>query len=591
MSLQDIFPLEFRGDFEDYRALMRSILIKALYDSRTKALSRYKGMHKSNYFNECWSLRFGFYNGIYGLVLKEVINGEAVFNLHYFPSFKDKLIEASSLFEAIVSSKDNYIEKVRNFGEHEELFSNFKIAEIYFKVERNGIYLSFRSSLKDKILSKDGVFFKGETIIKKGSIDKNFPSFRVCLAFINFLHIAISKIYDPDFDSLQVYKRQGYVKIYDKSGRISTKRDIFATEIYVNMLYGKNDNVYEFSEFGFIKLAKTAPILKFLFNLHEDKDRVNPINANDRSNFFIITGYLGSGKTKFLQNFIEYETAQNRFTGVIQNEIGKIGLDGSLLDAKFATVEIDEGCVCCSMAGQIKMAVAELSKKKPDTILLETTGVANPFNLLSELNEIKDLVNLCSVVTVVDGANILTEYKKSKILLEQIKAADIILLNKIDLISNDKKAKIREILVENNRCAEIFETINGELNPNFLFYNHSQTSYMASVLIEGKLHATHAKEGIVSFKKDICDKIDKSEFIRYIKTLPDNFYRIKGLICFENEDWQSVFQFVNGKFDISFFDKTKKCDNFLVFIGRNIDRNFYFPKKFSAYDWRLSTKL
>jgi len=84
-----------------------------------------------------------------------------------------------------------------------------------------------------------------------------------------------------------------------------------------------------------------------------------------------------------------------------------VGLGGARLAAKYALVEIDEGCVCCSMAGQIKLAISQLKPKKPDSIVLETTGVANPFNILSELNEIKDAVNLCAIVTVVGGGDFL----------------------------------------------------------------------------------------------------------------------------------------------------------------------------------------
>ncbi|QKG28797.1 GTPase YejR, G3E family protein [Campylobacter sp. RM16187] len=580
MDLKDIFPIQFNYGFDDYRMLMRSILIKSLYDSQVKALSHYKGMHKSNYFNECWTMKFGFSEGVYGLILSEVKNSEAIFILYYFPSCSEYLLDNSSLFEAMVSSKEGYAEKIRNFSSYEELFNNFIIAKIYVKVESNGIFLSLKTKLKDRIYAKDGVCIDGKQIIKKGGIDKNFPSFKTSLAFVNFIHLAISGIYEPDFNSLKIYKKEGEAIHYSNSLKLNTKKDIFSSEICLNMLYGKSDKNYLFDESGFKILKNNSCMYKFLINLKKESKNLALSTQKDRANFFIITGFLGSGKTKFLQNFIEYETAQNRFTGVIQNEIGKIGLDGQLVDANYATIEIDEGCVCCSMAGQIKMAVAKLNEKKPDTILLETTGVANPFNLLSELNEIKDIVNLCSIVTVVDGANFLREYKKSKIVLEQVKAADVILLNKIDLITSGEKDKILQILTKNNRCAEIFETINSELNPNFLLYNQSQTSYIASLMIEGKIHATHLNEGIVSFKKDLREYIDKERFINYIKQLPENFLRIKGVISFENDKAQYVFQFVNSRFDITLFDREKRCDNFLVFIGRDVDEEFYFPQEF-----------
>ena len=74
--------MKFKYSFEDYRSLMRCILMKSLYDSDVKSSSRYQGMYKGNYFNECWSIKFGFYSGIYGIVLREVKDSAGVFELY-----------------------------------------------------------------------------------------------------------------------------------------------------------------------------------------------------------------------------------------------------------------------------------------------------------------------------------------------------------------------------------------------------------------------------------------------------------------------------------------------------------------------------
>ena len=530
-------------------------------------------MYKGNYFNECWSIKFGFYSGIYGIVLREIKEDAGVFELYYFPSANDELLGSVSLFEAVLAGGPDFLEKVRNFSAHEELLNNFCVATIYIKPQERGLALSFKTKLRDRSYAKDGVCVEGKQIIAKEGLDKNFPSFRASLAFMNFLHIALCKIYEPRYDSFEIYKKAAHAVIYDKERNLKSKEDPLCGEIFVNLIYGAegaSDGRIKFDDRSFKKLSGSAALFKFLLRLAKEDKKQIFMQGGERPNFFIITGYLGSGKTKFIQNFIEHETAQNRFTGIIQNEIGKIGLDGALLDAKYALVEIDEGCVCCSMAGQIKLAISQLKPKKPDSIVLETTGVANPFNILSELNEIKDAVNLCAIVTVVDGANFLKERGRSKIMLEQTKAADVIVLNKIDLISPEQKERIRQALIQNNRCAEIFETVGAELNPNYLLYRQSDTSYMASVLLEGKMGATHEDEGIVSFKKDLPDGIDRQNFIKFMSDIPENFYRIKGLASFKGDEAQYVVQFVNGKFEITPFSDRKCCDNFLVFIGRGI---------------------
>ena len=585
MEFQDIFPLKFKYSFEDYRSLMRCILMKSLYDSDVKSSSRYQGMYKGNYFNECWSIKFGFYGGIYGIVLREVKEDAGVFELYYFPSANDELLGSVSLFEAVLAGESEFLTKVRNFSAHEELLNNFGVTTIYLKPQERGIALSFKTKLRDRSYAKDGVRIEGKQIIAKEELDKNFPCFRVSLAFMNFLHIALCKIYEPRYESFEIYKKAAHAVIYDKDRNLKSKADPLCGEIFVNLIYGAegaSDGRFKFDDRSFKKLPSSAPLFKFLLRLAKENKKQIFMQGGERPNFFIITGYLGSGKTKFIQNFIEHETAQNRFTGIIQNEIGKIGLDGALLDAKYALVEIDEGCVCCSMAGQIKLAISQLKPKKPDSIVLETTGVANPFNILSELNEIKDAVNLCAIVTVVDGANFLNERDRSKIMLEQIKAADVIVLNKIDLISSEQKERIRQALIQNNRCAEIFETVGAELNPNYLLYRQSDTSYMASVLLEGKMHATHEDEGIVSFKKDLPEGIDRQNFIKFMSDIPENFYRIKGLASFKDDEAQYVVQFVGGKFEITPFSDRKRCDNFLVFIGRGIKQSAFLTDLFRA---------
>lgn len=540
-------------------------------------------MYKGNYFNECWSIKFGFYSGIYGIVLREVKEDAGVFELYYFPSANDELLGSVSLFEAVLAGEPDFLAKVRNFSAYEELLNNFCVATIYIKPQERGIALSFKTKLRDRSYAKDGVRIDGKQIITKEGLDKNFPCFRVSLAFMNFLHIALCRIYEPRYESFEIYKKATRGVIYDKDRNLESKEDPLCGEIFVNLIYGAEDasnGRFKFDDRSFKKLSGSAALFKFLLRLAKEDKKQIFMQGGERPNFFIITGYLGSGKTKFIQNFIEHETAQNRFTGIIQNEIGKIGLDGALLDAKYALVEIDEGCVCCSMAGQIKLAISQLKPKKPDNIVLETTGVANPFNILSELNEIKDAVNLCAIVTIVDGANFLNERGRSKIMLEQIKAADVIVLNKIDLISPEQKERIRQILIQNNRCAEIFETVDAELNPNYLLYRQSDTSYMASVLLEGKMGATHEDEGIVSFKKDLPEGIDRQNFIKFMSDMPENFYRIKGLASFKGDETQYVVQFVNGKFEITPFSDRKCCDNFLVFIGRGIDKSALVLDKF-----------
>lgn len=305
-------------------------------------------------------------------------------------------------------------------------------------------------------------------------------------------------------------------------------------------------------------------------------------NSSTESGFkpkmILVTGFLGSGKTQFLQNYIECETAKSRFVGIIQNEIGKVGLDGKLLDYDYSLVEIDEGCICCSLAGQLKTGVATLMEQSnPDTILVETTGVANPFNMLSELNELESVIDIDSIVCVVDGLNAKELWENYTIFRDQVRAADVILLNKVDLMSKSEIERVEEFLSSNNKCANIIKTVNCDVNPEIVSTSSelikSSTSHISSMFTEETpLQRTHTQDKIVSKKMEIIEPLDMSYFKSALKTTPKNILRIKGIVEFESHKNQFVVQFVNGKFELIEMEDGRRRDTFLVFIGRDIDK-------------------
>jgi len=153
---------------------------------------------------------------------------------------------------------------------------------------------------------------------------------------------------------------------------------------------------------------------------------------------------------------------------VIQNEIGEIVLDGKLLD--YTVTEIDEGCVCCSLAGNLKRAVhGILEHFSPDYIILETSGRANPLNLLDDLEALDDLLRFDSTVTIVDAANLDAALAQGPLAFDQIRAADIIVLNKRDLVDDGRLEALRRRVQEINSRAPQFCANQGDLNPALVF--------------------------------------------------------------------------------------------------------------------------
>ncbi len=591
MSIQELYPTSFNETINDFNSLMRSILIKGTYDSSLKKITGYKGMYLSQQNQECWTIKFDNFQGIFGLILSDVTERFGRFHLYYFPSPTEPLLDKFSLSEAWIAHDDSYIEKVRAFSSYPELLMQFHIATLRLHVDfvSDSILILYESQMRQRVYALDGVFSEeeGEYIIAPDGLDKDLPTFRLLLPFMNFLNTAITKITKKTPEYFKLFKSKGQCVSYDKQGIFYEQKDASSTVLFMATGYGKRDFdtcvevalkaydvqvIHEQTRLScFLQKAPWYDIVEpnYFTKSHKTSSTLKP-------KLIVITGFLGSGKTNLLQNFIEYETEKNHFVGIIQNEIGKTGLDGRLIDYDYSLVELDEGCVCCSLAGQLRAGVGMLMEKiSPDTILLETTGVANPFNLLSELNELEDIIEFETIVTVVDGTTAQDLYEKYHVFKDQIRAADIILLNKTDLMSADEIIRVKNFLSETNRCAKILETIRCDIPPNMLHASSSSSTAQIAALIseENGHHHNHIKDGISSIKVEVKKELVKQDFISYLEKLSKNILRLKGIVQFKGEKNQSIVQYVNGRYELIEQESSQKNETFLVYIGREIKKS------------------
>ena len=171
----------------------------------------------------------------------------------------------------------------------------------------------------------------------------------------------------------------------------------------------------------------------------------------------LISGYLGSGKTTLLKNILK---KTDKKIAILMNEFGEVGIDTiEIKKENIAVKELLEGCVCCSLEGELEAGLKEIiNEYNPDTIIVETTGIAEADNLVIEINNELDFVSLDAVITVVD-ADIMNRFPKiSGSAKVQIEAADLLLLNKIDLVDKRVLKEIYEVLKGVNNKAPIIET-------------------------------------------------------------------------------------------------------------------------------------
>lgn len=586
MTIKDFYPIDFNGTVESFNSLIRTLLIRANYDSILKKVTKYKGMHQFNGAHECWTIKIDGIDGIYGLSLSSLKDKENSYegelSLYYFPSPFEKNIYKSSLLEEYIASDEQYIEKVKSFSSFLELYLNFKIAKLVINIskEEDDFSIKYEIVRRIKTFAKDGVedvsnITNHEYIINKNEIDKNFPAFRFTLPFFNFFNTLLTRIGKKGPVSFEINKRKINTNYYDKEGIISENPNVLSSEIILELNYSSKESKDKSSRensnlYNILTKGTWVDYYLDLSKFHEIS------NKGLKPKLIIITGFLGSGKTNFLQNFIEFENQNNRFIGIVQNEIGKTGLDGKLLDYDYNLVEIDEGCVCCSMAGQLKIAVIKLlEEKQADTIIVETTGVANPFNLLGEIDELSDYIEFDSIVTVVDASSYDELINTYTVFKDQIRAADVILLNKIDLVTKEQLGKIENDLKIQNRCASIIKTTNCTINPLIVSNNaqlNDTTGHIKAHFNEEVIHfRTHLEDNISSIKVNVDKKLDKNRLEEYLQNTPKEVLRVKGIVEFIGDESQYVVQYVNSTYEISELENRAKRENFLIYIGEDIN--------------------
>lgn len=197
--------------------------------------------------------------------------------------------------------------------------------------------------------------------------------------------------------------------------------------------------------------------------------QVNTVRSSDyRVPVTVVTGFLGSGKTTLLNYILTKEHGKR--IAVIENEFGEIGIDNELVvGADEEIFEMSNGCICCTVRGDLIRVLGNLMKRKDkfDYILIETTGLADPSPVAQTFfvdEDIKDSFDLDAIVTVVDAKHVWQHIDDSNECQEQIAFADMILLNKIDLVTSTELDKLEQKIYSMNSMVKIYRTQNSQID-------------------------------------------------------------------------------------------------------------------------------
>jgi G3E family GTPase len=297
----------------------------------------------------------------------------------------------------------------------------------------------------------------------------------------------------------------------------------------------------------------------------------------------VLTGFLGSGKTTLLNHILS--TAGTEKIAVIVNEFGEVGVDGQLvIDAQEEILELNNGCICCTVRGDLSRAVSKLiaSSRMIDRIVIETTGLADPAPVIQSfiLDEtLRTHTELDAIIAVVDARYIVDQLHNEQA-REQVAFADVILLNKTDLVLESDVEACCRLLRSLNALARIHRTVNCSIGLAELLdvraFDLRNALKLDPELLTDSTHEHDDDIACASIRE--CGAIDVTRFNRWINELVQaqgkDLLRVKGIIDLSDEPRRFVFHGVHMTLDGRPGKPWKIGEprvNELVFIGRNLD--------------------
>jgi len=330
----------------------------------------------------------------------------------------------------------------------------------------------------------------------------------------------------------------------------------------------------------------------------------------------ILTGFLGAGKTTLLNHILTNQ--QGVKTAVLVNEFGEIGIDNDLIVATGDDmVELSNGCICCTINGELLEAVYRLLERpeKLDYLVVETTGLADPLPVAMTFlgSDLRDLTRLDSIITLVDAENFNEELLQGEVARAQIVYGDMLLLNKCDLVSEERLQQLESQLREIKTDARMLRCVKGEVPlPLLLSVGLFESDRVAAqqqhddcdhdhghcVHEEGEPHAGHdhghnvhhdhdhdhhdhdqhpdhqAIEGFTSLSFSSEGPFALRKFQNFLDNqLPATVFRAKGILWFNESERRHVFHLAGKRFSLDDNDWSGPRKNQLVLIGKGLDHD------------------
>ncbi|NLU92149.1 CobW family GTP-binding protein [Chitinophaga sp. Ak27] len=297
------------------------------------------------------------------------------------------------------------------------------------------------------------------------------------------------------------------------------------------------------------------------------------MERDKRIKVYIITGFLGAGKTTILNSLLQQFTGSRNV--VIENEVGKVNIDASLIDAKIDQLyELTSGCICCSLDNDLLEVLGNIlgQEQRPDHVFIETTGIADTGNIIGmfHIPDVQRHYKLECTVCVVDAENIFERLQQAPEAGKQVAAADVIIVNKIQQLPVPQLVYLSQQLEQMNPLAFITTSEKGSISLKDLQFREKPLPAKERT---APLKQPH-KINTVLFESPIAFDLNMFVFVLdfYCNAYPEQLYRIKGYIRVCNSKEKMLVQSTGRYLHIVSAGEweDESPSSTLVFIGREL---------------------
>jgi G3E family GTPase len=312
---------------------------------------------------------------------------------------------------------------------------------------------------------------------------------------------------------------------------------------------------------------------------------------------YILVGFLGSGKTTVLGHLLEWCVEQGLRPGLVINEYGDVSIDGEALRQEgLPLTELSEGCICCTASEELVPALLDIARQpKVDLIFLEATGLADPLDLLDTLTDpqLWACVEVGGIISVIDSQRFTQLAHDLVLARHQVEYADVLVMNKCDLISREWQEALLASLPTLAPQARIFLAEDGQPAEGVeALLRHAlevgRTRQRAPVKRSAEHHCEHgqlqacdevhehgeAHGSMHTVSLPLQEPLLKTQFAHFLESLPPTIYRAKGFVTFPGESCSYIFQYVPGYIFLKRFPVQNQELLRGVFIGTHFEHDW-----------------